>query len=804
MPAATTNDRNQLILRYPSSSWGNLWREALPSGNGKIGAAVYGGIHQETVMIQHEALWHGGRRVPLPDVGYTLPEVRKRMSEGEYEAANSLLSDELKEKGYEARLAAPLPLADLKLTMGCRNGFRHYRRHLNMETGEVTVGWKDGETVYERALFVSRADDMIVYEIRSDQRQIDARFRIVLHETESRTGPPIEVKQSMEAKAEDTYLFYAATNDDGTDFGVVARLIPSGGEVAEEDGAIAVKQAERVLVLLKVFVKGDRQLQWPCLKEELSRETRSYSELLEPHVKLHGRLFHSVSIALTEGEDARSNEELLLEAYEGQTPTRLIEKMWAYGRYLFISATAAEGYPCAMYGLWGGDYRAIWCHYMANENIQMIYWHAPSGGLAELMPGLFDYYDRLMDDFRENARKLFGCRGIYVPAGSTPGMGLPNQIVSVIMNWTGAAGWLARHYYDYYLYTGDIEFLRKKALPFMREAALFYEDFLVPGDDGHYLIYPSVSPENSPGNFVPKEYRALNHPMPTAINATMDFAIAKELLHNLIEGSRSADVFTDEVEKWEAMIERIPPYEVNRDGAVREWMHPEFDDNDNHRHISHLYPVFPGQEIMEEDHPELFRAFATAVSRRMTVGLSDQTGWSLAHLANIYARLGDGERALECLELLSRSCLLNNFYTLHNDWRNMGVCLTFGKAPFQIDANMGWVSAVQEMLMYASRTMIRLLPAVPARWNKGSVKGLRCHTGTISMSWDTERRMFTAQLQAERDTQVTVKPPKLFGNHSFTGDNVEVSPSPYGGNCKIVKLRSGDRLIISAEPKAGR
>ena len=185
--------------------------------------------------------------------------------------------------------------------------------------------------------------------------------------------------------------------------------------------------------------------------------------MLKRHTELHGPLFHSASLELnTANRDVRSSEELLLEAYEGEAPVSLVRKMWAYGRYLFISGTAAESGPFGLYGLWGGDYRLIWCHHMANENIQMMYWHAHVGGLGELVPSLFRYYGGLMDDFRGNARKLYGCRGIYIPAGTTPGIGTPNQIVPVILNWTGADRVARPALLRAFLYTGDIRFCGRK------------------------------------------------------------------------------------------------------------------------------------------------------------------------------------------------------------------------------------------------------------------------------------------------------------------------------------------------------
>ncbi|GBG11735.1 putative alpha-L-fucosidase [Paenibacillus agaridevorans] len=424
---------------------------------------------------------------------------------------------------------------------------------------------------------------------------------------------------------------------------------------------------------------------------------------------------------------------------------------------------------------------------MANENVQMMYWHAQVGGLGELTPALFRYYEELMDDFKGNAQKLYGCEGIYIPAGTTPGIGVPNQIVPVILNWTGAAGWLARHYVEHYRFSGDPDFLRGQLIPFLREAVRFYEDFLVTGEDGLYRIYPSVSPENTPLNFMPPEGVALAHPMPTTINATMDVAILKELLGNLLAVSRQSGTATRaEHEKWKGMLDKLPAYLVNEDGAVREWIHPDFDDRYAHRHLSHLYPVFPGQEVSGESDPELFEAFKTAVRNRE---LGAQSGWSLAHMASIYARLGDGESAVECLDILARSSLLPNLFTLHNDWRGMGVSLNMASAPVQLDANMGWVNAVQEMLLQVAPGFVKLLPALPERWTRGKISGWRFHTGEVAMEWDRERGRFLAVLLAERETELVVKVPEWVGGVQVTGG--EFGSSELGRSYLALRLEPG-------------
>lgn len=399
----------------------------------------------------------------------------------------------------------------------------------------------------------------------------------------------------------------------------------------------------------------------------------------------------------------------------------------------------------------------------------MMYWHCIAGGYKEYIRSFIDYYYQLIPDFKENAKKIFGMNGIYVPAGTTPNYGLMNQVVPVIVNWIGAAGWISQHMYEYYLSTQDECLLVEKILPFMEYSALFYEEYLIE-ENGTFQIIPSVSPENTPANFQKGELRHMAHSNPTTKNATMDVAIIKELLTNLVSISKSKACNTKKILIWENIIKKLPAYAVNRHGAIKEWLSEELEDFYYHRHLSHVYPIFPGKEMFASELEGQKNAFRKAVELRVQGG---QSGWSLAQLASVYARLGDGNKALECLEIIAKGCLTASFFTLHNDWREMGLTLDLlnsrvtDKSPVQLDAILGLVNAVQEMLFQYAEGIISVLPSLPEKWKRGNVQGYHFYDGSIDLFWNTVKNEYRFVIYSSRKQTLKIRFPKSLINQKI-------------------------------------
>lgn len=742
-------------MRYPATKW----QDALPTGSGIVGALLYGNIKEDTLLLNHDGLFYPSAKPEVVDVSGSLPEVRKLISEGNSKDAANLFRqsywDGLKnepEKNHGGEGDAPYqPFCSLYLSPVTDGPFHGYRRGLDFETGKAWVRWEDSDNTFTREVFVSRKTD-VVHARLSSEKAGALNVCLNLGPVISEQGDEKNICHSSFRNTEPDsklgilesgdVMTFQATYPNGYQYGAFAKVRIKGGRLEVEGDTLVVKEADEIEIEISLYLDDDpvsAELKW---KEE-SRTRDGFDVAFAEHVREHQELFNRVSLNIGEEEDF-SNEEGLLKAYDNEISPAFIKKMFDYGRYLLLTSSRTGGQPSNLQGIWNGDYAPAWnCDVHTDENVQMNYWQALPAGMPETTLCFFEYFESFMDDFRENARVNYGCRGIMVPLAMTRhGMVNPPNYGT----WTGAAGWIGQHFYDYWLFTRDREFLAERAIPWLREVALFYEDFLQEDEGGELSYSPSLSPENRPSN--------LNSML--TINSTMDIALCREVFSNLIEGCGVLGIDSEGVERWQNLLARLPAYGVNEDGAIREWIDTRYDDNYHHRHQCHLYPVFPGLEITEEGAPELFEACKVAVDKRLVIGLNSQTGWSMAHMANIYARLGMGERSLECLEILLRSSTGANFFTYHNDWRHMGLS-SGGRTmpPFQIDANMGFSSAVLEMLGYSRVGQLKLLPALPESWTRGSIKGLRARGGlVVNMSWDRQQGRLELEVTTDEDQEL--------------------------------------------------
>lgn len=774
-------NRHDILLKRPASIFGERWRDGTPLGNGLTGVNLFGGVKRETFILSRADVWYGGINSTPPIVSDSIDSMRQLEKEGRYEEASLVLYKQLKEQNYSSVLAGMRCLCQVTIDF-CYSGlYSHYQRILHMDRAEAEINYHLDGYPFCRRTFVSREKDIIASSI-SLGKESDFLLKTAFYSSGEDDKEQL-VRTSDEEFAQYDEIkgcyVYSTRNDDGLYFGVVAKIV-SDGTVNTTKAGIIVEGARKATVYIKVFSsKEDRHIAIEETVREINSATIGYEQMIMEHATAYAKLYNATDINLYDSNSNRCNEELLMEAKDDRCSNELLEKLWRFGRYLFISGSHMNGQPFPLYGLWASGYDRCWAANVANENVQMIYWHSMVGGLIDLVRPLIHYYWNKMEDQRAAAKNLYGCNGIYVSVYTTPRNSVPLPPVPVILHFMGAAGWLARHFYEYYLNTKDEELLSSEILPFMIEAAEFYEDYLYEDENGKYVMYPSVSPENTPSQFLPFDPGFGMHPMPVTKNATIELAIVKELLTNLIEISSSKKELSAKCIRWKQMLNKIPEYLVNKDGAIAEWIDPNAEENYFHRHLSHIYPVFPGTEIEDSADSKLMEAFEKAVDLRQ---LGSFAGWSFPHMSAIYARLGEREKAAHCIDMLTKVCLLDNLFTLHNDYRDMGITTDMNSgsdlfAPIQLDALLGTVNAIQEWLIRVTRRKVYILPACPDRLNRGEAKRLHFFDGEISLKWNLLKKQCDIIISALRDT-------------SF------VMVLPFSNGEKTIRLSAGETICI--------
>ncbi|MFO8002152.1 MAG: glycoside hydrolase N-terminal domain-containing protein [Marinilabilia sp.] len=741
------------------------WEDALLSGNGTMGTMVFGDPHEETVIVNHALHYLPNWTPQKPiDQASRLEEIRDLLAEGRYHEAAEIPVEQSMKEGYgEKKWIDPfVPFCNLDLSMPAGN-VKNYRRMVDFRTGEAKVEWKqDGEWI-QRSSFVSRPDSLIVMRI-TGSGDVSASLRLRQHPLAWDQWDDInQAIKDVQTSAKDGYLTYSTEfgrkwgdNPDG--FEGVARVVPSGGEISYEDDRMIVESADEILVLMRLVPNHDfdRSLT-DELKSALAGYEPAYDELLNHHKQVHGDLFGRVRLDLGAGASVENlqSEAFVRKAREKTTPG-VIEKQFDAARYNIISSVGTN--PPNLQGIWSGTWTPPWSSGFTHDgNVEVAVSSLLPGRTPGLLEAYMDYHERIMPYYKDNARRLFGARGIALPAhSSTHGWNIHFDEQWSLSLWTGGAGWAAGILYDHYRYTGDEQYLEAHIYPFMKESALFYEDFLFEGKDGKFVFSPSYSPENTPANSNSQ----------ATVDATMDVMIAKELLRNCIEAGGILDEDPQQLDKWEEMLDKMPEYRINEDGALAEWIPEDLKDNYSHRHVSHLYALFEMVSPEFKNNPELMDAAKKAVELRMKHRRKENGGemaFGLAQMGMIAANLGDHEIAEEIIGWLSKYYWGPAMATYHNSG-NL----------FNMDISGGFPAVVMCTLAYSEPGLVRLLPAKPESWGSGSIAGmaLRGQITLDRLQWEKEG--FEVTLTSGIDQKITLEFPELFENIRADSDEVIV------------------------------
>lgn len=762
-------DKYADVLRFctPAKWWGDKWREGLYLGNGKLGANVYGGAAEEQILINDASLYWMGRTTVVPDVSDRIEEAKRRIEDGDFIGAQRVIPTALQQKNFRPQAEYPLPLCELKFTFSQSDITTDFQRSLDMAKGEASVIYSAAETKYKRSVFVSRADNIIVCRVtKQGSESITARLRFVLmpHVSFGARDSFCNMSEGVTTAYDKQFLCFAARNDNGSDYGAVAKLHVLGGSVRPNDGHVDVLRAQSVLLIVKTFTNGSREREWANLKTQLTAIKDGYEKLLKSHVAIHSKLYNSVNICLDKSDNLPI-EELLLDTTK-LTP-QLAEKLYKFARYLTVAGTPDDG-NAPMFGpsgLWNGCYKPDKSFRNASGELQMTYLHTLQGNMFFGLEQSFNYFWDNVGDYRNNAQRIFGCRGIAVPVIAAPNTGRLGSCDVFAIHFSGCAAWIAGLYHKYAKYSQNTKFLKNRLIPFMKEIALFYEDFAQQTDNG-LQISPSALPMRI------DESLGVNDRPVVAKNSVLDFALMKDLLTNLIEACKSCNV-KGNFSVWQNLIDAIPANQLASDGAYKEFVNSLVSVDYTGISNGTLFPAYFGEEInFLTDEQTQGHYLATADKKRTEVAL--QNSYNMTVLGAVYARLGDGYRANLCLTNAVRGCLTDNLIFVDKDWRGMGICGSDLYPPIQLNVNMVFAHVVQQMLMYSHGDVIRIFPALPTDWKYVKFDGMLAENGvTVSASLD-EKNVFTVNLTSKKETRVHLYLPKFVKRLVKT--NLETKP----------------------------
>jgi alpha-L-fucosidase 2 len=801
--ASDQSEASEWILWYKQPA--KIWTDALPVGNGRLAAMVFGGVSEERLSLNEDTLWSGSpHEWNNPRASEALPKIRKLV---------------LEEKRYQdadracRRMQGPYnesfqPLGNLRLKFAGLTDVNDYRRDLDLDTAIAQVRFTSGGVTYTREVFCSAPDQVLLVRLNAGKGRalnVTVTLDSLLHshiEPVGRNG--LRLQGKAPAHVEPNYVnapnpvAYDDASAKGMRFECRLEVRQKGGKVEAVNEGLQISAASEITILLTAATgyrgfdqmpdRNAEEIGRVCVDRLRAAAKKSTAELRDHHIKDNRTLFRRVTLDLGKTPDAAvPTDERLKRFAKDETDQHLLALYFQHARYLLIASSRPGSQPANLQGIWNDRIRPPWSsNWTANINVQMNYWHAETCNLSECHEPLFDLIEGLTITGAKTAAVNYQAHGWVshhnvdlwrqsAPVGDF-GKGDPTWA-----NWQMSGPWLCAHLWEHYLFTQDGRFLRERAYPLMKGSAEFYLDWLIPNPQGGLTTCPSFSTENS---FLSPDGQHCQ----TSAGCTMDIALLRELFGNCAEAAKILGVDEAFQETLRSKLTLLPPYRVGKFGQLQEWSEDFAEDTPGQRHMSHLYPLYPGRELTSQNRTEFWNAARVSLERRLAAG-GGYTGWSRAWVICLWARLLDGERAHESLCRLLEHSTGPNLFDTHpagNGWI------------FQIDGNFGGAAGLAEMLLQSHEDVLRLLPALPKAWPKGSITGLRARDClTVDIKWSGgEPTAVTLRPQLTRQQKIVV-PPRI-SKLSITESGRQVA-APLKNGIVDLPLKAGSVYTLAME-----